>query len=43
MQTVDNIVQIMQIYWSYDLRIGVIATNTMLAGAAGSITAMLYT
>jgi len=25
-----------------DLRIGVIATNTMLAGAAGSITAMLY-
>src|SRR6266702_2583834 len=26
----------------FDLRIGVIATNTMLAGAAGSITAMLY-
>jgi Amt family ammonium transporter len=25
-----------------DLRIGVIATNTMLAGAAGSITAMIY-
>src|SRR5216117_4024269 len=25
-----------------DLRIGVIATNTMLAGAAGSVTAMLY-
>jgi ammonium transporter, Amt family len=25
-----------------DLRIGVVATNTMLAGAAGSITAMLY-
>src|SRR2546422_3522093 len=25
-----------------DLRIGVIATNTMLAGAAGGITAMLY-
>jgi ammonium transporter, Amt family len=25
-----------------DLRIGVIATNTMLAGAAGSITAMVY-
>ncbi|MBP2647118.1 MAG: ammonium transporter [Gemmatimonadetes bacterium] len=25
-----------------DIRIGVIATNTMLAGAAGSITAMLY-
>jgi ammonium transporter, Amt family len=25
-----------------DLRIGVIATNTMLAGAAGSLTAMLY-
>src|SRR5207244_542493 len=25
-----------------DLRIGVIATNTMLAGAAGSISAMLY-
>jgi len=25
-----------------DLRIGVVATNTMLAGAAGSITAMIY-
>ncbi len=25
-----------------DLRIGVIATNTMLAGAAGSVTAMIY-
>src|SRR3989454_11419606 len=25
-----------------DLRIGVIATNTMLAGAAGSVAAMLY-
>src|SRR3989440_2665082 len=25
-----------------DLRIGVIATNTMLAGAAGGVTAMLY-
>src|SRR2546425_6963971 len=25
-----------------DLRIGVIATNTMLAGAAGGITAILY-
>src|SRR5438094_10564318 len=25
-----------------DLRIGVIATNTMLAGAAGGVTSMLY-